>query len=163
MESINQKFVQLQKESFKIFGLDDLTSTIIGILYLEPKDILMDEIVKITGYSLSTISNKTKTLEKLGLIFKTRKPGIRKTFLHINKDLTNFLKKLWINKEKEVTRLAKENLPKIIKQYSLESNCDKRKIKIMENLYNQMSKYDLILDKFTAELEKISLKDNYNG
>ncbi len=57
--------MQLKKESWKLFGLDDLTSTIIGILYIESDDILMDDIVKIKGYSLSTISNKTKILEEL--------------------------------------------------------------------------------------------------
>ena len=158
MEPINQEFVQFQKESCKLFGLDNLTSIIIGILYIEPEDILMEDIVKLTGYSLSTISNKTKILAELGLIVKTRKPGIKKIFLHMDKDITKFIKILWIYKEKETTRLAKKNLPNIIKQYSSEVKCNKKKLKIMKDLHNQMVKYDLILDKFTSELNKISLE-----
>ncbi len=76
----------------------------------------------------------------------------------MDKDLTKFIKILWIYKEKEMTRLAKKNLPEIIKQYSSESNCNKRKLKIMKNFHSQMSKYDLILDKFISELDKLPLK-----
>ena len=77
MDEIPKQFIKVQKDMWKSFGLDDLSSEIFGIVYIMPENIPMDDLVELTGYSLSTISNKVKFLATIGIITKTRIPFLQ--------------------------------------------------------------------------------------
>ena len=79
MEELNKEIMALFQEMGRGQGLnDDLLMIIFSTLYLEPEPIAMEELAKKTGYSLASISNKTKLLEPIMDITRTRNPGSKK-------------------------------------------------------------------------------------
>ena len=62
---------------------------------------------------------------------------------------------LWIDKQKEISRTAKNSFPKIILDYSSKKKTyDKKKLKKMKELHKQMLIYDSILSKLLVEITR---------
>ena len=87
MEPLDEEFIDMYKQMGQMQGADSLLSSIFGILYLEPEEVSMDELAKKTGYSLASISNNIKTLERVGVVKRIKKPGSRKAYFFIEKNL----------------------------------------------------------------------------
>ncbi len=153
METIDQQFIEFYQSIGKSQGFNDnLLTTIMAILFLEPKDIAMDELATKTGYSLASISNKVKMLEATGFVKRTSKPGTRKVFLYAEKDFLKVFKQALIKEQENVITFAKTRLPEIIKQ---NKSADKQKTKMIENYYDQMLKLEKAIKHFTLEIDKI--------
>lgn len=149
-------FMDLLKHLCKIQGIDDLTSTILAKLFIEPEDISMEELAKETGYSLASISNKIKLFEQIDIIKKKTKPGTRKIFLYMEKDFSKFFIRLFL-KKLEVVSIAKTKLPDIIKNYKAQakSNKEKQKLHIIENYYDTVLKFDKILQELLQKIKTL--------
>ena len=63
-----EDFVELLTEVNRRKGLDELTSRIIGILFIEPYEVSLDELSERTGYSMSAVSTAMKLLLGSGII-----------------------------------------------------------------------------------------------
>ncbi|MBD3314076.1 helix-turn-helix domain-containing protein [Candidatus Woesearchaeota archaeon] len=100
------------------FGNDSTMAKILSVIYLSPEDISLEEIMDKTGYSAATISNKTKTLVNHGLIKRVSKPGTKKSYYSMEKDM----KKILSNSLEKIIdvkiRPIKENMPGLIEEYS---------------------------------------------
>ena len=83
MSKTEEEFIEIVATAAKGHGFDDLSSKIIGILYIEPKKLSLDEIAQKTGYSLASISNSVKAIENARVIKKLKKPKTHKTNLFI--------------------------------------------------------------------------------
>jgi len=157
MEELNKKIIELYQEMGKGQGIDDpLLMEIFSRIYMEPDPVAMDDLAKETEYSLASISNKVNMFGPLLQIKKIRKPGSKKLFLCIEKDLLKIWKDVLIKKEEHVIKNAKEKLPNIIKEYrgKAKSSVDKRKLKVLENYYTQILKFEGILGKINQEFKK---------
>ena len=142
----------------KTFGLHDLPLKIIGNLYLEPKEISMENIAKKTGYSLASISNTMKMLETTGMVKRKKKPGDRKLYYFMTKDLAT----LNINKLQATQNImikpAKLFFPPLIKEYSskVKDESSKNKLKVIKNYYEQIKEFEALMKKWTKDLEQMS-------
>ncbi|MGM5484350.1 MAG: GbsR/MarR family transcriptional regulator [Nanobdellota archaeon] len=154
----DQEYIDLIKELARSQGSDALSGEIYAILYLSRDKVSMDEIAEETGYSLATISNKLKFLEMANIIERTKKPGSRKHYVYMKKDLIEIHKQNLINAQKNSIKKIKEKLPDIIKNYRKKKKHDKEKLSIMKNHLNQAGKIDKVMDKIIKELE--DEKDN---
>ena len=150
-EEPEKDYIELIKTMAKMSGADDLSAKIFAIVYAEPEEIEMEKLAKITGFSLPSISNKIKFLENTGLIKKTKKPGSRKIYLYMEKDLFKLWKDHMLRIQKEKMRIAKERFPGIIKNYKLKAKTPdkKKRLKIMENHFKIVKRFDDVMDKLT--------------
>ncbi len=161
MEKNDQEFIDLLKNLAKSQGIDDLTSIIIAKVFLEPGEVAMEDLAKETGYSLASVSNKAKLFEQAGLFKKITKPGTRKIFLYMEKDISRMMINLFM-KKLEIMSIAKTKLPEIIKRYKAQakSEKEKQKLKIMEHYCSDVSKFDKLLQEFLQKLSKLEENDN---
>ncbi|MBU4242379.1 MAG: hypothetical protein KKF52_04050, partial [Nanoarchaeota archaeon] len=106
MDNLEKDIVEYFKKIGAVQGMDELSSTIIGILYSAVKEITMEDIVRKTGYSLASISNKIKFLSDIGLITKKTKPGNKKIYLYMEKDFMKMIHSglLIIEKKLDITK-----------------------------------------------------------
>ncbi len=158
MEELNKRITELFQEMGCGQGLnDDLLMTIFTTLYLEPEPIAMDDLVKKTGYSLASISNKTKMLGPIMNIKRTRKPGSKKIYLYMDKNILSIWRDMLIKKEEHVVNKVKEKLPAILKEYKgkVKTAEDKKKLEIMESYHDQVLKLGEIINKIIKEFEGI--------
>ena len=158
MEELNKRITELFQDMGQGQGLnDDLLMTIFSTLYLEPEPIAMEDLVKKTGYSLASISNKTKMLSPMVNIKRIRKPGSKKIYLYMDKNILSIWKDMLLKKEEHVVNRVKEKLPAILKEYKnkVKTAEDKKKLEIMKNYYGQVLKFGDIINKITKEFDDI--------
>lgn len=154
-----QKIIELFQEMGRGQGLDDpLLMTIFAKLYMSPDPMSMEELAKETGYSLASISNKVKILPPVH-VKRIKKPGTKKIFLYMEKDIFKVFKDAMVNKQEFVIEKVKEKMPAILDEYrkKVKNSKDKKKLEIMEGYYNQILKFEKAIAKIIKifdELEK---------
>ncbi len=158
MDELDKDFIEMY-QGFGFTGLDDLLLTIFAKLYIEPEEMAMDDLAKETGYSLASISNKVKVLESMGVIKRIRKPGSKKIFLYTEKDFVKIIKNNLMKKEEYCIKQVKEKVPDLIKKYKnkVRSDREKKKLKILDDYYNQILKFEKIIIIIRKEIEKIEV------
>jgi DNA-binding transcriptional regulator GbsR (MarR family) len=139
-------------------GMDEPSKAIFYNLYLEPKEIPMEDLAKKTGYSLATVCNKIKFLEQTGLLKKTRKPGTKKVFVYMEKNFLESTKRHFVSQHEPFIRTIKEKLPAIIDKYrnKVKSEEDKNKIKLLENLYKQAMKLEILTAEIIRKIDELN-------
>ena len=157
MDHIEEIFVGLIKQVSATSGMDDLTTSVFGILYLEPTEVAMDEVAKRTGYSLASISNKIKMLEAAGIVTRVSKPGTKKVFLYAEKDMFKITKNILLRKQKYCINATKEGLPSVINEVKskIKSQKDKDRLKIIENYQKQVLKSEQLINEMLERVEEI--------
>jgi DNA-binding transcriptional regulator GbsR (MarR family) len=158
MEGLEKEFTEHFATSCKGMGMDDLSLKVFSILFLEPEEIAMEEIAKRTGYSLASISNTMKNLEIVGFVQRTRKPGSKKVFFFMDKDIIKMNIQKMIYASENMIKPAKQKLPEMIKKYKDKAKTEnsKKKITIIQNYYDQMLIFEKIIEKWTKDLENIA-------
>jgi HTH-type transcriptional regulator, osmoprotectant uptake regulator len=144
-----EEFIELISANMRTNGFDEITSKVTGVLFIETKEISLEELAKKTGYSLSGVCNSLKFLSGSGLVKKSRKPGSRKVYLYMEKDLMAFSIRIMKKKYEEVILPSKQRLPEIIKKYK----GSKEELKIIKKYYGQVDKFEIIVKKMMEFLE----------
>ncbi len=161
MEKIDQEFIELLKYLTKIHGADDLTALLTAKVFLEPGEVAMEDLAKETGYSLASISNKTKLFEQAGIFKRITKPGTKKVFFSMEKDVSRMIMGMFL-KEMEAVSVAKTKLPDILKKYKSQARTEKekQKLKIIEHYYSDILKFGKLMQEFIQKLAKLEENDN---
>ena len=157
MKELEKEFSDFFSILLKSYSLEDLPAKVMSVLYLEPKEIAMEDIARETGYSLASICTTMKFLENLGMVKRIRKPGTRKAFFYMEKDLFRLnIQKLKASHE-HIVQPAKSILPNIIKKYKQKAKDEesKKKLQIIQNYYKQVLEFEVIIDKWTKDLESM--------
>ena len=144
----------------KTYGLEDLPLKIFGFLYIQPNEVPMDEIAKRTGYSLASISNTMKHLENMGIINRIRKPGSKKVYFYMDKDIIKFNLKKLDSANEIIVKAAKERVPLLLKKYKhlAVTEEDQKRIRIIENYGKQVELFEELIIKWKKDLETLSKK-----
>jgi DNA-binding transcriptional regulator GbsR (MarR family) len=138
-KSPKSEFIDLMTENSKVNGLDELSSRIIGILFIEPEEIALDELAKRTGYSLSAISTAMKFIERAGIVKRSKKPKSRKVYFYMEKDILATWIRLMRRKYENIILPSKYKLPKIIERYKQEKSENLEvELRIVEDYYRQV-------------------------
>jgi len=160
MKDIEQEFVGFFKDVGRGFGMPQLPMHVVGQLYMEPEPVAMEDIAKATGYSLASISNTMKMLEGSGVVQRSKKPGTKKVYFFMEKNLAMLnIRKLNAAMEIQI-KPAKLKLPVLIKKYKNKAKDDvaKQKLKIVEDYLRQMLIFEKLIKKWRKELEELSTK-----
>lgn len=153
MKNPKEEFIKLMYDINKSKGLDELTSKIISILYVESKEISLEELAKRTGYSLSAVSTSMKMFNKSKLIKKLKKPKSKRVYFYMEKDIVPYLIDT-IKKTIENIEIAKKKMPEIINEYK-KSKINKEEIKIAEDYYKRISITENIMKNIIESVEKL--------
>jgi len=144
-ESPKDDFIELITEVNRGRGLDELTSEIIGILFIEPKEVSLDELAKRTGYSLSAVSTSMKLLVSSGLMKRKGKPKSKKLYFYMEKDMFVSWKQM-IDKIMANIAYLKSKVPGIIDSYKNATYEGSRQEKrIVERYYHQLLAFDRVI------------------
>ncbi len=157
LDEIDKDFIEFYQSMGEAHGMDNLLTKIFAILYIKSKEVAMEDLAKETGYSLATISNKIKFFENFGIISKTNKPGTRKIFLRVDNDMLKILKETLMKKQQYGINTAKSKLPTIIKKHKSKAKTleQKRKLRVIENYYNQVLKIEKVFKDFIGKLNQL--------
>lgn len=157
MKSIEKEFVDFYIGVGRTWGLDTLSSKLIGILYLEPEEICIDELAKKTGYSLPSISNKMHFIETMGIVKRIKKPGSKKLFYFMEKDAIK-VARMHFEKIYEAEIIpAKKLMPKLLDKYKKVNlnNEEKKKLEIIKNYNKQMLNIDKVYSKLNEYFDEL--------
>jgi DNA-binding transcriptional regulator GbsR (MarR family) len=147
------EFIELMYEIQRAKGLDELSSKLIGILFIEPHEISLDELKERTGYSLSAVCSAMKFLERVGIANRSKKPGSRKVYFYMKKDMPSMLTEIVKKLENNVLML-KSRIPGIIERYKMEkSKSSKEELKIVEDYYKKLLNFEGMMKKMVEMIE----------
>ncbi|MCK4968176.1 MAG: hypothetical protein KAS12_03905 [Candidatus Aenigmarchaeota archaeon] len=155
VQKAKEEFIEHMTECSKIHGLDDITSRIMAILYIEPKELSLEEISIKTKYSLSAISTAMKFMERMEMVKRIKKPHSKKAYFYMEKDtlkmFLDFLKK----QQEKITRPTIKKLPTIINTYENDTKTEsKEELKIIKDYQKQIIAYEKIIEKTINLVEK---------
>lgn len=148
MDTLDNEFIGMYQQMCVMQGMDQLLGSIIGIIYIEPKPVAMEDIAKKTGYSLASISNNVKMLEQIGIISKTHKPGTKKIYLSMDKDISKMMIEM-LMKHLAAMNLVTSSVPGMLKRYKNKAKTekDKKKVALVDSYYKQIYKFEQITTK----------------
>lgn len=157
MSTIDSEFEKFCMVSSKGYGFDNLTAKIFSIIYLEPKEIALEEIAKRTGYSLASVSNKMKLLTPMGIAQRIKKPGSKKVYFYMEKDAIKLGKQFFENAYVSEIIPAKEMMPNIIEKFKDKklSKIDKEKLSIIIKYHKQMLLIGNVFEKMLKEFDEL--------
>ncbi|MBW2965216.1 hypothetical protein KY363_07200 [Candidatus Woesearchaeota archaeon] len=155
MKPFEQEFTDFIGQVFQRLGLDSLSSTLVGIIFLEPKEVSMDELAEKTGYSLASLSNKLRALESMNMVKRVSKPGSKKAYYYIEKDVNEILRRKLQVIYEQFLEPARTTLPSIIDKYrnTKLSAEEKQKMDIIINYQKQLLDMGKCIEKHMKELD----------
>jgi DNA-binding transcriptional regulator GbsR (MarR family) len=153
MDAVTKDFSEFTERVGEIAGRDTLESRIIAILFLNAEDLCMDDLMKMTGYSLASVCNKVRALEKAGLITRKTKPGTKKIFLSMEKDSIRLMMQVLKHIRESQLTVVRTHLPAIIAKHK--GRADPAKITLLERHLHQITKVDRFIEKMMLELDKV--------
>lgn len=148
-----EEFIELLTEMNKAKGLDELSSRMIGILFIEPNEVSLEELANRTGYSHSAVSTAMKLLTNSSIIKKLKKPGSRKIYFYMEKDIMNGFSDLLSKKMNKTVTTMKTRVPEIMKKYKSEGG-SKKELKILDNYYRQLLVMETIIQKTVSMIDE---------
>ncbi|WP_406662015.1 hypothetical protein V7O66_05585 [Methanolobus sp. ZRKC3] len=157
MSDTEKKILEIGNEIFRGYGVDSLTATILSILNFEPEEISMEELAERTGYSLASISLKMKNIEVFWSIKRIQKPGSRKTYFYMEKDLLDaFLLQLKNGYEAELN-IAKKRISPLIEEYRKEASSEeqRKKLHLFEDYHEQIIDFEKVIEYVYEKIDEI--------
>jgi DNA-binding transcriptional regulator GbsR (MarR family) len=159
-ESPKQEFTELITQNLKSEGFDEISSRIIGVLFIEPEEMSLEEISIETGYSLSAVSTAMKNLSQFHIVKRFKKPGSKKAFFFIDKNLAAIGAQALRIKYDNVILPSKKMLPGIIEKYEhVGSDKNASELEIITRYYRQILKLESIVRNFLDEMENIDIEE----
>lgn len=164
MQLPKNAFIELIVENSKVNGFDELSSKIIGILFIEPEEIALDELANRTGYSLSAVSTALKFIERAGIVKRSKKPKSRKVYFYMEKDMLAMSLQIARRKYEKILLPSKQKLPNIIELYKQDSSKNSgAELMIVEDYYKSLIFFEQILKEFIEKFERYEVNKEKRG
>jgi len=153
MHAFEKEFIDFEAEVGKNAGMDPLASKLFMILFLEPTELSMEDLAERTGYSLASIHNKMKLLEKVGHVKKIRKPGTKKVFYFMEKDMIKTFSEIMESTYHLRIKPTVAFLPQLIEKYrgAKLTDVERQKMEIIKRYNSQLSKVEKVMEKLHKE------------
>ncbi len=156
MEAAKKEFENLVRQSMKSYGLDELSSKLLAVLYSAPEPLTLDELSRMTGYSFSAVSAEMKLLSGIKLVEKTKKSGSKKLYFSVQRDMLTLSIDAIKSKNECMVSPALQRLPAMIERCrDSDAEGSKEMLNIIENYYQQMAALELIFKNLIEYTEKI--------
>lgn len=152
-ESPKEELKEALYGSFKALGIDDFSSRLLSALQSEVKEISLGELSDTTGYSLSALSTALKAMEERGLVKRFKKPGSRKVYILMDKDITTLYTELQKRRYEQSMMPILKKIPEIITKYQGQEEY-KEELDQLDNFYKQIIFIEEVSRKYIQALEK---------
>jgi DNA-binding transcriptional regulator GbsR (MarR family) len=161
MNDIESQITNIGIEIFKGYGVDDLTARILSILNFEPDDISMEELAGRTGYSLASISLKMKNIESFWGIRRIQKPGSRKVYFRMEKNLLDAFTLQIKNGYEAELNIARNKISPLINRYRKEASTEeeRKRLAIFENYQQQITSFEELIKFIYNKVEQMKKHD----
>lgn len=146
---------EIQREIYATFasvasalGYSEINGMIVSALFVEGKPLSLQEISKITGYSLSSISIALDLLELVGIVKKVKNLGDKKLYAKLEGDVLEGLKNAFFLKAQKAIQDTLEefrNKKAVVK--------DRKTKKILETLEKEVKK----LERYIQKLHEVQI------
>ncbi|WP_440952324.1 GbsR/MarR family transcriptional regulator [Methanococcoides sp. FTZ1] len=161
METAKKEFQGLVYQSMKSYGLDELSSKLLSVLYSSPDPLTLDDLSKMTGYSFSAVSAAMKLLTGIKLVEKTKRSGSKKLYFSVQRDMLTLSINAIRSKNEHMVVPALQDLPAIIERCrNSEAEDSEEMLNIIEDYYQQMVALELIFRKLIEYIENIRAEVN---
>lgn len=156
MENLEKEATEFIKGVAKTRGLDDLSATILALLFMEPEEITLEEIVNKTGYSLASVSTKVKIFSDMGLVSRKTKPGTKKIYLYMEKDFLGLIKD-YSDKIRSGMDVAESEVGRMLKDYKCKEKGEreKKQVKILMQVQDYLTKVKPLFELFFKKVEEL--------
>ena len=159
MKAAKKEFEDLVYQGMKSYGLDELSSRLLAILYSKPESLTLEELSAITGYSFSAVSASMKLLSGVGLVDKTKKAGSKKLYFSVQRDMLAMSVAAIKSKNECMVVPALSCLPAIIEKCkNSKDEGTEETIRIMEQYHQQMLALDFVFRNL-LELVEIAQRE----
>jgi len=157
MSDVEKKIIDVGHEIFKGYGVDDVTAQILSILNFESNEISMEQLAQRTGYSLASISLKIKNIEQFWSIKRIHKPGSRKTFLYMEKNLLDAFAIQIRNGFETELDIAKNKITPLIEDYRKYANSEEQKIKLhtYEKYLSEINQFEELIQHIYEQINRL--------
>lgn len=157
MNRIEKDLSAFFQAQFRYYGLPGPLSRVIAVLYLQPEEISMEDLARKTGYSLASISNSIKVLDGLGMAERIRKPGSRRVYVFMEKDLIklNLLKLRSV--QEHMFGSSGQVLPALIARHrkTAKDRMSRRQLQLVESYGRQIRAFEHLTKKWIRDLERL--------
>ena len=149
-------FVNLMMQNMMIQGFDSISSKIVAELFIEPREISLEELSQKTGYSLSAVSTAMKGLNNFHVVNRIKKPGSRKVFFYLDKNIISAGTQILKTKYEKVLVPSKKALPEILEKYEFgDSENSEEEMEIVRKYYLQVQKTEKIIKNFLDAMDEL--------
>lgn len=148
-----EELIRLIEKAGMIKGRSALSSKLQAILYVEPGELSLEELAKRVGYSLSAVSTAMKYLVFSGKVQRIRRPGSRKAFFYMDKDMFSMSSGV-MKKLSKFTEGALNDIPRILERYRKEAPEAKGEIEIVKNYQKQMKILEGVFSDIVRKIEE---------
>lgn len=159
LRSLRRDIVDRIAKVSELWGLDESVGIVFGALLFSSKPLALEEIAKISNYSVSSVCQKMKLLENLGYVRRIKKSGSKKIYYEVEYDLANMIKRfIEASLENEIMPML-STIDEYLKKYegllnAAEDKNEKReiendikKLQLLRKNYEKAKKYLLSLSE----------------
>lgn len=158
VEPLTRDFLEIASEVGPASGYDHLSANIIALLFLEPEEVSMEELVEMTGYSKASISQKLKILVPMGFVKRRTRPGSKKIYLYMEKDVFIIWKEQIKHQFLPEIRIVKDKVPQLIEKYKNKelTSEQEEKLHLIEKYYSQILQVETIINSLFLQIDELS-------
>jgi DNA-binding transcriptional regulator GbsR (MarR family) len=159
MNETEKKIIDIGHEIFRGYGVDNSTAQILSILNFESNEISMEELAERTGYSRASISLKIKNIETFWGIKRINKPGSRKTYLYMEKNLLDAFALQIRNGYETELKIAKMKIAPLIEEYKSDVTTPEQKVKLhtYENYLLEINKFENLIYYIYNQIDQLKI------
>ncbi len=159
LESLRRNIIDKIAKVSELWGLDESVGIVFGVLLFSSKPLNLEEIAKLSNYSVSSVCQKMKLLENLGYVKRMKKRGSKKICYKVEYDLANMIKRFIEASLKNEIMPMTSTIDEYLKKYeellnAAEDKNEKReiendikKLQLLKKNYEKAKKYLLSLSE----------------
>ncbi len=138
----------------EIYGFSSAAGILYGNLYFSEKPLSLDDLVRATGYSKSTVSLSMHALEHWRIVKKYRVPGDRKMYYAAEMDVATVAREFIENNLKRDTEIMVEALARA-KRHIGKKGASRSVIKKIEELEKHYELHNIFIERFMDLFSKL--------
>lgn len=164
-----ERVIEAIERSAEIYGLKRSYGRLYGILFFEPEQLSLDELVDRSGYAKSTVSNAMGTLERFHMVHRRSVPGEgKRAYFEAERDLwyvfQQFLQQEIRREIKTMTR-ALEDAEELLEASDTErADRDLERVRRLKRVYDRSETVvDLLSRLSLSRLQSLVQRNDNNG
>jgi len=155
---LERNITSLWEDIAEARGFDRVVGTVICTLIVESRPLSQKEIAERTGYSIPTVSKTLKMLLPLGSVRKTKKPGSRVTFYHVEMhplEIFSGTLTRWVLTARTMARRMAEIREELEDAESEDPERVQKLLRVLGRFVDPIPKITEIMEKAIADIQRL--------